>query len=113
MLSRSTTTTDGIRLRLRLPNPTDRSGMAELHARLGVHADDLELTRILRFDPREATVACATAWVGATEMLVGYGAIESGADEPHLLVCDEEIAPGVGDLLGAALRAQASGRSVA
>lgn len=112
MLSRPTTTPDGTRVRLRLPNPTDRAGLAALHARLGVHVDDLELTRMLRFDPRHATVACATAWIGGTEMLVGYGAIEAGADEPHLLVCDEEVVAGVGDALAEALRRQA-GRSVA
>lgn len=108
LLHHTTTLADGARVRLRLPHAGDRPGLHALHARLGVAADELELARAVRFDPRRRAVACATAWHGAAETIVGYGAIDNGADAPDLLVCDDGLAPGVRDLLADALRAHAA-----
>lgn len=113
MIGSATTLPDGSRVRVRLPHPLDRRGLRELHARLGLHAEDMEIARTLRFDPRSSAVICATTWADGSETLVGYGAIDVGAGEPHLLVCDEVLAPGLGDALSAELREHAAGRSAA
>ncbi len=111
LLNTKTTLPDGTRLRVRLPQAVDRTGLRALHARLGLQADALEIARTLRFDPREVAVACATTWDGATEAVVGYGAIALDGDEPHLLVCDEAGAPGVSDALSDALRDHVASRA--
>jgi hypothetical protein len=81
-----------------------RAGLHGLHARLGFRVEELELARVLRFDPRRRTVACVTAWVDGSERPVAYGAIDAGADAPDLLLADEERAPGVAAVLEDALR---------
>jgi len=111
LLNTKTTLPDGTRLRVRLPQAVDRSALRALHARLGLQADALDVARTLRFDPREIAVACATAWDGSGEAVVGYGAIALNEDEPHLLVCDEATAPGVRDALSAALRDHVASRA--
>jgi hypothetical protein len=113
MLGLATTLPDGSRMRVRLPHALDRAGLRALHARLGLHAEEFDIAHTLRFDPRQEAVACATAWVGGSEMLVGYGAMRLGAEEPHLLVSDEALAPGAGEALATALRERASGRDAA
>lgn len=113
MLGSPTTLPDGSRVRVRLPHVLDRQGLRSLHDRLGLHAEDLEIARALRFDPRTSVVACATVWADGGELLVAYGAIELGGAEPHLLVCDEVLAPGVGETLTRELQARAGGRSAA
>jgi hypothetical protein len=104
---------DGTRLRVRLPHALDRDGLRALHERLGLQAEDIDIARTLRFDPRQVAVACATMLVGGSETIVGYGAIDLGADAPHLLVCDDTHAAGVSETLTEALREHAAGRSAA
>lgn len=106
-LDASTTLDDGTRVRVRLPHRTDRSALPELHERLGQPVDELELARLLRFDPRTRVVACLTGWDGTTQHLLGYGAIDVGEAEPHLLVVDLEGAPGAQAVLADALRLRA------
>ena len=111
LLNSTTTLPDGARLRVRLPQAIDRAGLRALHERLGLHLEDLDIARVLRFDPRAVTVGCASVWDGATETVVGYGAIYPHAEDPHLLVCDEAAAPGVRDALTDALREHGASRA--
>lgn len=108
MLLRSTTLANGLRVRLRLSRPSDRACLRELCRSLDVAADDLMLGRLVRFDPRSRTAVCATVFGGAREEIVGYGAIDRAADSLDLLLADEATAPGVSELLVAALRAHAA-----
>jgi hypothetical protein len=113
LLDSTTHLPDGARVRVRLPHVTDRPAMHALHARLGLRADDLELARALRFDPRRRAVVCATVWVGAAETLAAYAAMDLAARRLELLVADEELAPGVRDVLMAVLTEHAAGRDAA
>ena len=115
LLSRSYALPHGPRVRLRLARRGDLPALRGLLAQRRVEASDLELTRLVRFDPTR-TVLCATAFVGGTETVVGVGAIELTADaEPETVVVDERLTEGLGELLGAALtqRATAHARRVA
>lgn len=113
LIDATTTLPDGgPRLRVRLPHASDRTGLEALLGRLGLAARELELARALRFDPRHRTVACATAWVAGSELVVAWGAMDAGAQEPDLLIADHATAPGAGAVLVAALR-QRSGRQAA
>ncbi len=113
MLDTTTTLPDGVRVRVRLPHASDRPGLRALHAHLGFEVGELELARALRFDPRRRVVACVTAWDGTAERLVGYGAIDLGADDVDLLVVDATRAPGAAELLRGGLRTRAQGSRAA
>ena len=107
------TLADGTHVRVRLPQASDRAALRALHARLGIAADDLELAWALSFDPRRRAVICATAWLGGGPQVVGYAAMDHVAAEPDLLVADEELAPGVGDVLIGVLTRGATRRRAA
>jgi hypothetical protein len=111
LLNSTTTLPNGSRLRIRLPQAVDRSALRELHDRLGLVAEALDIARMLRFDPQRVAVGCASIWDGTHETVVGYGAIHLDADAPHLLVCDEASAPGVRDALHEALREHVASRA--
>jgi hypothetical protein len=112
LLTRSHPLPDGTRVRLRLPQAGDRAGLVALHDRLGAPLDDMRMTRILRFDPRACVSVCATTLSGGTEVLVGYGHIDRDG-ESSLVVADEALAPGVAELLRAALLERTDARHVA
>jgi hypothetical protein len=103
-LHRPTTLPNGLRVRLRLPGPSDRARLRDLLDRVGVPGDEFSLSRMTRFDPRTRTAVCATCFALAGETVVGYAAIDRWADEPDLVLADEDLAPGVGELLTAAAR---------
>ena len=94
----------GDRVRLRLPIVADRPRLLALHERLGVPVDEVEVARLVRFDPRFRVAICAAGWTSAGPVLLGFGAIDlhRGAT-PDIVLADEETAPGVGALLRAAL----------
>lgn len=94
---------DGRRVRLRLPHTADRQDVARLHERLGLAADELELARALRFDPRTQIRLCATVWDEGHEVLVGWATASRDAAAPDTLLADETLAPGVRGLLEAAV----------
>jgi hypothetical protein len=111
LLSRSHPLPHGQRVRLRLPHAGDRAGLAALHDRLGAPLDDVRLGRILRFDPRACLSVCATTFHGVSEILVAYGHVDPAGGE--LIVADEALAPGVADLMRAALAERTGARHVA
>lgn len=106
-LDATTSLPDGSRVRLRLPQAADRPRLTELHARLGLAHDDLDIARELRFDPRERSVICAIVWDGAHELLAGWAGADRGEATPDLLLADESRAPGVTQLLLEALAERA------
>ena len=112
LLSRSHPLPDGSRVRLRLPQAGDRDGLIALHDRLGAPLEPLRLARILRFDPRACVSVCATMLTGLNEVLVAYGHIDRDG-EASLVVADEALAPGVADLVRAALQERTVARHVA
>ena len=92
-------------VRLRLPHRADADGLRALCAR---HRADCDPELLLRFDPRERAVICATEGIGAAETVVGVGAIRlCRGCEPELLLADD-IA--VADALRAALAARVVSR---
>ncbi len=104
----------GPRVRLRLARPADGAAVLALLAGRGVVADDLEVSRLLRFDPLRRVVLCAFAPVDGAETLVGIGAIDlADGAEPDTLVVDERLTDGLGELLGAVLSDWVDGRRVA
>lgn len=108
LLSRSYALDAGPRVRLRLARRSDLPGIRALMDQREVPASDLELTRLVRYDPRRRAVICATAPLGGTETIVGVGAIDLALDaEPDTLVVDERLTRGLAELLFAALRHRA------
>lgn len=113
LIDSTTTLPDGRHLRVRLPHTSERSGLRALLERVGVEAEELDVARALRFDPRRRTVAVASAWVQGSEVLVAWGSIAAGASEPDELLADEQLAPGAGAVLAAALRERSERRAAA
>lgn len=90
----------GPRVRLRLPHRSDAAALRSLLARHGVDPNDLQLTSLLRFDPRERMVICATVAGMQPDEVVGVGVIDFRGDgTPGTLIAD----PGVEELLREAL----------
>jgi hypothetical protein len=98
-------------VRLRMAGPSDRALVGGLLARRGVAAGDLEVQRLLAFDPARRHVLCALAPLDGTEVLAGLGAIDFGEDAPDVLVIDERFSPGLGDVLGRVLIERSRSRS--
>jgi hypothetical protein len=95
----------GQRVRVRLARPSDRDAVGELLAAQGVDAGDMDLGRLLNFDPRERLVLAALTPEGGADMLAGIGAIDLRPDaDPDLLVAQLEA---LGQLLGEMLSARA------
>ncbi len=108
----------GPRVCLRMPRAAyaaDAAGIRALCERSGAQLCELELARLVRFDPRHRIVICATAILDGREAMVGIGAIElaGGVEHPDTLVVDEGLTEGLDDLLHRALvgRAQALTRT--
>jgi hypothetical protein len=104
LLTGSHTLANGVRVRVRLPHTGDRAALANLHRRLGLEAGELDLHRLLHFDPRSRRAVCAFAWIGGVEMLVGFAVGDRtrvGASE--IVLVDPTVAPGLDDLLLAAV----------
>src|SRR4051812_31303244 len=116
LLSRTYELPAGPRVRLRYARRSDLRGLRALLEARDIEPSDVELNRLVRYDPSRRAVICACAQIGGTELLVGVGAIdrEDGA-EPDTLVVDESLTDGLGDLLAAALvgRARSHARRVA
>ena len=90
--------------------------MRALLGQRGVEASDLELERLLRYEPRRRIVICAMAPIRGAETVVGVGAIDlDAAAEPETIVVDERLTDGLGPLLAEVLmqRAQIHARRIA
>jgi hypothetical protein len=106
LLARSYALPRGPRVCLRLARPRDIGGIADLYWTHGHAPDDLELARLVRFDPRRQIVIVATALISAIESVVGVGAIELGAepaDRPDFVLVDEQLTEGLEQLISDAL----------
>ena len=110
LLARTYDLPRGPRVRLRLPQRRDLPGIAALLRAAGRNPDQLELARLLHANPRERLVICATALLGASEVVAGVGAIGLTAPigEPQLVVVDRELTDGLDALLHQALAGRAS-----
>ena len=116
LLSRSYELPAGPRVRLRLARRSDLPGFRALLAQRGIEASELELERLVRYDPRKRVVICAMAPVRMAETVVGVGAIDLESDaEPETIVVDERLTDGLGTLLAETLsqRAQIHARRIA
>jgi hypothetical protein len=108
LLARSYALPRGPRVCLRLARIRDLRAIEELAAGRGVELDALGLARLVRGDPRQRVVICATALVRGSETVVAVGAIDVSATEPSLLVVDELVTDGLSGLLTAALTGRAA-----
>ncbi len=97
----------GLRVRLRLAQRRDLPRIQLLLHALGCD-DQLEGTRLVRFDPRRRVVVVATALIDGAEMLVGIGALNVGALTSDTLAVDPSNGDGLPELLGGALRTRAA-----
>ena len=79
-------------VRLRLAGPSDRAPAIALLQARGLPADELDVRRLLAFDPARRHVLCALAPLDGGEVLAGIGAIDFGAEAPDVLVIDERFA---------------------
>jgi hypothetical protein len=96
----------GPRVRLRLTQLRDAPAIRALWERGGLDPEDLEVARLVRFDPRTRVVICATALIGSSDTLVGVGAIGLDVNpqaEPDTLVVDAQLTDGLDQLLRRAL----------
>jgi hypothetical protein len=100
-------------VRLRMAGPADRALVAALLERRGLPATDLDVRRLLAFDPARRHVLCALAPLDGTEVLAGLGAIDFGEDAPDVLVVDDRFGPALGELLGRVLIERSRSRRAA
>jgi len=99
-------------VRLRLARRSDAPAVRDLLAGRGIDASDVEVARLLAFDPGARAVICACAPVDGRETVVGIGAIDLKAGaEVDTLVIDEARTDGLGGLLGETLRRRAEGHA--
>jgi hypothetical protein len=106
LLARSYDLPRGPRVILRLARVRDLPRIGELLMRQGIDPDELELVRLVRFDPRRRLVICATALVGSMDAVVGVGAIDLGDHNgpvPSLVVVDHGATEGLAELISEAL----------
>ena len=99
-------------VRLRLARRSDAPAVRDLLAGRGIDASDVEVARLLAFDPGARAVICACAPVDGRETVVGIGAIDLKAGaEVDTLVIDEARTDGLGELLGEVLQRRAEGHA--
>jgi len=81
---------DGTTVQLRRVRLRDLDALSSLAARGGIVCEEFELARLVRSDPAERLVMCATTVVDSTETVVGIGVIELGrsATMPSLILVD-------------------------
>jgi hypothetical protein len=111
LLARYYTLPRGPRVCLRLVRSRDADGIRRLCERAGMPLGELELARLVNFDPGTQIAMCGTALIDSAETVVGVGVIELGVDRelvPRLVVADEELTDGLAALLRDALVGHAS-----
>ena len=110
MLERSHALEDGARVRLRLARSRDLPAIARLLRAAG-SGDELEATRLARFDPRRQAVIAAGCLQDGVERLVAIGAIDLVAEAPTLIVTEPGQDPGLARLMADALVCRARAHS--
>jgi hypothetical protein len=108
LLARSYPLPSGERVRLRLLRQSDAAAVRQLLVESGDLPDELEVGRLLSFDPRHRIAIAAATPRPRGEALLGAGAIYliAGAD-PDVIVVDPSCGDALEDLLDSALRARA------
>ena len=108
LLARSYPLPTGERARLRLLRQSDAAAVRQLLVDAGDVPDELEVRRLLSFDPRHRIAIAAATPRPRAEALLGVGAIDliPGA-EPDVIVVDPSCGEALEDLLSSALRARA------
>jgi hypothetical protein len=109
MMAQSSTLAGGTRVRLRVARARDQASVEALVARTGAGCSDLEIAKLVRFDPRERMVICAL--LDITEVVVGVGAIPFDSDRPERLVVDDQVGEELGELLSSSLHELRSARA--
>ena len=100
MFTRTFPIESGPRVRLRLAVPSDAGQVARLLQSRGVAATELDVRRLLSYDPTRRRVACALAPLDGRETLVGIAAIDLRTDAlVDTLVVDARYEDGLAELL--------------
>lgn len=108
LLARTYPLPGGERVRLRLLRRSDALALRQLLVEAGGVPDELEVRRLLWFDPRHRFAIAAVTPRARGEALLGAGAIDliPGAD-PDAIVVDPSCGDALEGLLRSALRARA------
>jgi hypothetical protein len=115
LMARVYTLPRGPRVCLRLVRIRDRDGIEDLLRRQGHTLSGWELAQLLRGDPRQRIILCATALLNSSETVLGVGRIELGpaGPGPAWVIVDEDVTDGLAPLITHALtgRAEALART--
>ena len=104
-LTRTHRLAGGLRVRLRLARPGDEAPLADFLGQLGFDPSTPELVDLIRFDPHQRALICATALIDGREQLLGFGLIDTGTPRaPATVVADSAHGPDLIRLLRDALR---------
>jgi hypothetical protein len=87
--------------------PRDAAAVRAFLDGQGLSLDELELARLLRFDPRCRAVICASVLKGIQETIVGLGAIDLDTHSPDLVLIDRDCEAALRDLMVDALSTRA------
>jgi hypothetical protein len=103
--ARPATLADGTRVAMRRVRLRDLDALRGLAARAGIVCEDFELARLVRSDPGERLVLCATTVRERTETVLGVGVIElaGSATMPSLILVDPPCGRPLAELLADAL----------
>jgi hypothetical protein len=107
LLARWYTLSGEMRVRLRLAQVRDAPAIRALFERGGLEPDELELARLVRFDPRRRLVICASTLLDASETILGVAATQLERQEPDLLFVDGAAGEELRELLSRALLSRA------
>jgi hypothetical protein len=104
LVARTHTLPGGARVLLRVARARDEAPVKALVARTGAQYSELDVARLVRFDPRRRMVVCASELFEGTELVVGFGAIRLDSDRPELVVADERLGEQLDELMSNSLR---------
>ncbi|HEY3775122.1 MAG TPA: hypothetical protein VGL69_19105 [Solirubrobacteraceae bacterium] len=96
---------DGKRVTMRRVRLRDLDALRSIAARAGIVCEEFELARLVRSDPGDRLVLCATAVSDGAELVLGVGVIElsGSATMPSLILVDPTVGRPLAVLLVEAL----------
>ncbi len=96
---------DGKRVTMRRVRLRDLDALRSIAARAGIVCEEFELARLVRSDPGDRLVLCATAVSDGSEVVLGVGVIElsGSATMPSLILVDPTVGRALSMLLAEAL----------